>query len=356
MSHAPCATERMSPAHRYRLARWLLCGAFLALAMSSPLHSFAAQLSPEFIGRIEGLDFTVEPPPGSPPIAGEATNQLTSGSRVVVRSGQARIVLHEGDEILICGAARLQLLMANGSLTIALDFGTLRMYVASTAPVAVFTPQVIATTVAIGGARDATIGLDKDGRMCIRAGLGAVRVQQQFGDQTLLVPQYGALSLSGAQVSPVATFASGCTCNLEAAKLYPPHLEVTVGAIGPPAKSARGSQVPSPTATASKGGSQANVVPPSVSEPVYKVLMPPLRFDASSPDALSDPSAETILLVRTVVVHGEVVYRGSVAAGKSNQKKLVTTQVNTNSDPPPSQPGVFSRIGGFFRRLFGGKA
>jgi hypothetical protein len=246
--------------------------------------------------------------------------------------------------------------MSRDSLTVALEFGTVRMYIASASPVAVFTPQVIATTVAVGGARDATIGLDKDGKMCIRAGLGAVRVQQQFGDQTLLVPQFGALTLSGSQISPVAAFVSGCTCNLEAAKLYPPHVEVAVGATAPAGNSARNSPVPPPNATSAKNSYQSEVVPPSVGEPVFKVLMPPLRFDSSSPEAPDAPSAETILLVRTAVVHGEVVYRGSIAPGKNRDTKPVTAQANSSAAAPPSQPGVFSKIGGFFRKLFGGKA
>jgi hypothetical protein len=367
MSHGQSTAERLAPVNRFRHVRWLVCGAFLALAIATPLYLFAAQIPPEIIGRVEGLDFAVELPPGAPPLTGEAANQLTSGSRIVVRSGQARITLLDGGEILICGAARLQLLKSRDMLTIALDYGTVRMHEEGASPLAVYTPQVIATTLAVGGARDATIGLDQDGRMCIRAALGAVRVQQQFGDQTLLVPQFGALSLSGSQITPVSAFASGCTCNLDAAKLFPPRLDVTVGAIAQPgsnttsqtssAMSMRNSPIPIPNAPPTRTGIGANApVPPIVDEPIYKVLMPALRFDASSPEPPSDPSAETILLVRTAVVHGEVVYRGSVAPGKNRITKTLEAQANAGASPQSSQPGVFARIGGFFRRLFGGKA
>jgi hypothetical protein len=346
MKHASNSALRISPAHRYRRARWLACGAFLALAIATPLRFLAAQRTLEIIGRVEGLDFTVEPPPGAPPVTGEAADQLTSGSRIVVRSGQARIVLQDGGEILICGAARIQLLKSGDALTIALDFGTLRVHVESASPLAIFTPQVIATTVAIGAARDATIGLDKDGRLCVRAALGAVRIQQQFGDQTLLVPQFGALTLSGSQIAPTSASASGCTCNLEAAKLYAPRLDVTVGAV------ARHSQVPPPIAPPSKNSNAS--VPPVVDGPIFKILMPTLVFNASSPDPPPDPSSETILLVRTAVVHGEIIYRGSVVAGKSQQTKLVAAKVESSATPQPERPGVMARIGGFFRRLFGG--
>jgi hypothetical protein len=365
MSHTPSATKSFKPANFIQQSRWLFCGLFLALAIAAPIHFFGAQLPQEIVGNIEGLDFTIEPPPGAPPSTGEAERQLVSGSRIIVRSGQARIVLQDGSEILICGAARLQLLKASGAITIALDYGTLRMHAESATPLAVYTPQVIATTIAIGPARDATISLDEDGRMCIRAALGAVRVQQQFGDQTLLVPQFGALSLVGSQIMPVSASAPGCTCNLDAAKLYPPHVEISVGALGrpgsntgsqPPATpSARNSTAPPPNTSPIRNGGDTNVsVPPVVEEPVYKVLMPALRFDASEPEPLPDPGADTIMLVRTAVVHGEVLYRGSVVPGKNHATKLLAAQANPVSASQSARPGLMARIGGFFRKLFGG--
>ncbi len=353
------------PVNRFHPARWLLFGAFLALAMTTSVHPIAAQPSPEIIGRVEGLDFIVEPPPGAPPLTGEAATYFVSGSRIAVRSGQARIILMGGGEVLICGAARLQMLKSGDELTIALDYGTLRVHVEGASPVAVYTPQVIATTVAVGGARDATIGLDQDGRMCIRAASGAVRIQQQFGDETLLVPQFGVLSLSGGQVTPVSPFASGCTCNLDAAKLYRPHLDVTIGEVARPGSNAnsrsspvtiaRNPPVPPPNIPGSRDGAQTNIAaPPSVDDPVFLILMPALRFDALAPEPPPDASPETILLVRTAVVHGEVVYRGSIVPVKNHETKTAAAQTNAGAPAPPSQPGVFARIGGFFRKLFGG--
>jgi hypothetical protein len=365
MSHIPSATKKYKPANRFCSFRWLLSGAFLALAIAAPVHFFAAQLPQEIIGRVEGLDFTVEPPPGAPPLNGDAENQFVSGTRIAVHSGQARIVLMDGAEILICGAARLQVLKSGDAITIALDYGTLRMRVEGASPLAVYTPQVIASTVAVGGARDATIGLDKDDRICIRAALGAVRIQQQFGDQTLLVPQFGALSLVGSQITPVSASAPGCTCNLDAAKLYPPHVEVAVGVVGgprpntnsqaPAPSSARNSPAPSPKAPASRNGvGTGATVPPVVEDPVYLVEMPTLRFDASSPEPPADTGADTFLLVRTAIVHGEVIYKGSVVPGKNHTTKLLAAQ----ADPAPalqsSRPGLMARISGFFRKLFGG--
>jgi len=350
---------------RFRYSRWLLCGALLAVAVSSPPRC-NAQGSPEIIGRIDGLDFSVESPPGAQPVSGELAAHLASGGRVAVRSGQARVTLQDGSEILICGAARMQFLKAQDSLTIALDYGVVRVHAEGSLPIAVYTPLVVATTVAIGGgARDATIGLDQAGKMCIRAATGAVRVQQQFGDQTLLVPQSGALTLADAQVSPILPAASDCACNLDAAKLFPPHLEVTTGAISLPGSKTGARPAPSgissntpivpPPVANPKGSSNAEAVaPPSVEEPIYKILMPALRFDASAPDPPPDASAETFLLVRTAVVHSEVVYRGTIVPGKKKETLTVAAQANPPNASTQGKPGFFAKIGGFFRRIFGG--
>ena len=63
-------------------------------------------------------------PASAPTTVGDAANVIASGSRLIVRSGQARITLNGGGEIIICGAARLQLLKSQDAMTIALDLGT----------------------------------------------------------------------------------------------------------------------------------------------------------------------------------------------------------------------------------------
>jgi hypothetical protein len=124
-----------------------------------------AQTTRELVGRVEGRDFVVQNSIGEPVPAGDQANLLSSGNRLVVRSGQARILLEGGGDILICGAAQLDLLKSQGSITIALNHGTLRVHVKKSDPVAVFTPLVLATTVAIGGGeRDVTVGLEQSGR------------------------------------------------------------------------------------------------------------------------------------------------------------------------------------------------
>ena len=152
----------------------------LALVLSAA-PEIRAQAIRESVGHVEGHDFVVENSLGEPLPPGELSELLSSGNRLVVRSGQARILLEGGGEILICGAAQLDVLKAQGAITVALDHGTVRVHVKNSDPVSVFTPLVLATTVSIGGGeRDVTVGLEQSGQMCIRAKSGAVRVGQQL--------------------------------------------------------------------------------------------------------------------------------------------------------------------------------
>ncbi len=200
--------------------------AAIALALTfSATAVLRAQGNRELVGRVEGHDFVVENSIGEPVPAGELAEKLSSGNRLVVRSGQARIILEGGGDILICGAAQLELLKAQGAITIALDHGTLRVHVKKFDPISVFTPLVLATTVAIGGGeRDVTVGLEKTGEMCIRAKSGAVRVGQQLSGESLIVPQFGGLTLSGGQINAVSASAPGCTCEADTIKLSPPRV------------------------------------------------------------------------------------------------------------------------------------
>src|SRR5438067_2348663 len=108
----------------------------------------------------------------------------SSGSDVRVNSGAARIDLVEGGQVSICGPAHLSVLKSGGSLTIALDTGTVRVHVEQELPLTIYAPLIQAQTVAIGnGPRNALVGFDSSGAMCIRANLGAIRVEQQLTGQ-----------------------------------------------------------------------------------------------------------------------------------------------------------------------------
>lgn len=362
---------------------------FLALSACSVAY---AQMSAPVIGRISGGDFSVEQPPASaaiPPIAGEPQN-LVSGSRITLRSGTARIELEGGGEILICDAGKLQLLSSGGAITIALDYGSLDLHLDANRSIAVYTALIVATPLTVGGGeRETMIGLSQKGDMCLNALHGAARIEQQFSGQSLLVPQFEEMTLSGGQVTSLNTSSAPCGCRSDIARarkpqIPAPRLQETVGiatsnasnpAPGPapvPAQSPAPSNDP-PPATPAAVSSAPRSLPPGplvrppiapqreiaapdpreIDVPVYKVLMPPLIFDSAAPGAPPEPSAETFILVRSTHVQDDAVFEGEVAPDPKRDRKP-TAQSEAAAIPPAPSHGFFHRVGGFFRKIFGG--
>jgi hypothetical protein len=367
-------TQFLSGLEKHAVPRLVPALVLLVLALVAS-SSLSAQTPPEVVGHVDGQNFKIEAPQSGPATIGPA-DVLTSGSRLIARAGQTRVSLNGGGEIIICGAARLQLLKSQGALTVALDYGTLRVRIEGAESVAVFTPLVTATPVAIGGGeRDTTIGLEQNGQMCLRALSGAVRIAQQLSGQSLLVPQYGGLSLSGGQLNPIAAGAPGCSCELDTAKLLTTKPLVTHEASGtgttpaakPPSQTqpiivdekvdekprtlpnANAIAVP-PVTPKEAVAADSVAAPPSVDVPIYKVLMPPLIFNAADPGPPPDPGPETIILVRSVHAQEDTVYSGTVEP-KGARTESPSTQKNSSADSPHS--GILARIGGFFRRVFG---
>lgn len=332
-----------------RRLRGLSAGALLAFvllmfALAAPAR-LGAQVLPEVAGRVEGSDFTIESMAGLPPAAGEAAKLLTNGSHLVVRSGHARISLAGGGEIEICGPARLQVLKSNGGLTIALDFGTLHLDVEGAQPISIFTPLVLATPVGIGGGeREATIGLENSGQMCLRAISGAVRVEQQLSGQSLLVPQLGGLSLAGGQLSPVSATSAGCACDLDAAKVSQPAVIHDRLSLSPP--------MPPPHFALPVARTTDISEPPSVDIPDNKVLIPALVFNSTEIGPPPGPSPETIYLVQSVNVKEDTIFHGTVESKENGKKSAPAAQSDPNNARP--KPGIFARLGGFFRRVLYG--
>src|SRR5205823_13356281 len=115
-----------------------------------------------------------------------------------------------------------------------------------------------AQTVAIGGGpRDALVGFDSSGAMCIRANLGAIRLEQQLTGQSVVIPQTGDVFLFSGQLENLRTSAGHCVCSLQTAKAIPP---------------------PQPPASQS---ARVEPLPPNV-EPIYQVVMPPLIYEANA--------------------------------------------------------------------------
>ncbi len=304
---------------------------------------------------MEGHDFLVEDASGAPVPPGDLSELLTSGNRLVVHSGQARILLEGGGDVVICGAAQLQVLKAQGAVTIALDFGTLRVHVKGAAPISIFSPLVLATPVSIGGGeREITLGLEQNGQMCLRAMSGAVRVAQQLSGESLLVPQFGGLMLSGGQLNVVASTAPGCTCQPDSAKLSPWRAIGTQSASvanishEPIIESLNFPQIASPLQRATRS-TIANP-PPSSAEPAMTMFMPALVFNASGPEPPPEPGPDMSALVRSVRIRENTIIRGTVEA-KGNHASPPPAPPATSSDVI-SHAGVMDRIGNFFSQTF----
>jgi len=322
----------------------------------------AAQAQSETVGRIEGDAIAVKGAVGVEVENGRSITLLASGSQVTVKSGQARVTLAEGGEIGICGPAHLSLLKSGNTVTVALDYGRVHAKLDRAVPLTVYTPLIVATPVAIGDApRDATVGFEASGTMCVLASRGAVRLEQQLTGQVLLVPQAGEVALAEGQLDSLRETSGSCQCEVQLARATPPgskpaEISVPVSAdlakaVKPPEKTTR----PDP---------KEEMKPPVIEEPIYKVLMPALTFSAASPNPPPDPSPQVILLVRRVRVRPVTVYRGHVKAPPPPPPPPVLAATITPTlapptpaaSPPPVRPkpqlGLVARMKDFFRKLW----
>jgi hypothetical protein len=321
----------------------------------------SAQDFPASIGRIEGDDLEVVTTTPSGVERNAAPTVVASGSDVTLRSGHALLLLDAGGEVSVCGPAHFKVIKSSGAVTLALDYGRVHPSLESRDAFSIYTPTIVATPIAISnGRRDMTLGLDQGGDMCVLTSRGAMRVEPQFSDQSMIVPQGGTVSLAGGQIQSLQADPSACSCEFQRAAMERPQALQPVAA--PPVPPA--SPPPSRTVAAlsrplpPERKTPKDSPPPSATEaePVYTILMPPLSFNANSPDPPPGPDPETIMLVREVRLRPAVVFRGHVNPAPA--------QALATSAPPPvpkpsvdrpaeSQPGLFDRMRNFFRKLTG---
>ncbi len=202
----------------------LLARAAIALFFVAIPACVFAQGAPQIVGSIEGEDFAVDSANGGTTQAIQAVNgQLASGARVTVKSGQARVIFNSGGAIAICGAARFQLLASGGTLTVVLEYGEIDLHLDADSAVKIFTPLIVATPISIGGGtRETIVGLARSGDMCLHTPHGAARVEQQLSGESLLVPQFGEVSLAGGQVMALKSPNGTCACQVDEARLIKP--------------------------------------------------------------------------------------------------------------------------------------
>lgn len=335
----------------YRLLRAtavVVAGLWLwATPLAAPFAE--AQDKQEVVGRIEGDDIAVKgqvtlvrAANPRPPALWRA--ELASGSEVTVRTGQARLTLTDGSEIDICGPAQFSVLRSGDAITVALNHGRLHGRLSPALPLTVYTAQLVVTPISISGRpREDVIGLELGGGMCVQAMHGAARVEQQLTGTNIIIPQAGEVALPEGQIESLREAPGSCRCDV-----------VLVEDVPQPSS-------PRVATTSAKSESEKNAEPkpPAAAEdPKWTVVMPPLTFDAKSLVPSPAPNPELATLIRevrvqpTVVFHGRVESRAKPVRGKNS----AATGSQVPTDAKEKKEGVFAKIRGFFRRLFGGKA
>jgi hypothetical protein len=303
------------------------------------------------VGAIEGEAIAVTGPMSVETVNGQIATVLHSGSNVRVKSGSARINLVEGGQIAICGPAHFSVLKSGNSLTIALDTGTIHAHIEREPALTMYTPQIQAQPVAIGGAaQDITVGFEASGAMCVRANRGALRLEQQLTGQNVLVPQGGSVFLANGQIDSLRTDSGEhCACELQLAEAAPPP-EVSRMATTEEAHHKVEDVKPNVPAAESR----KPVAPKE--EPIYQVFVPPLIFNANA-KVQPEVDPKMIMLVRRVRVRPTLIFRGKV------EGDLVAVKAPVASAPPPPTPppappppvktaSLVERVRNFFRKLW----
>jgi len=323
---------------RARALRW----AVLATTLLICRCGFVAAQSPQTeIARISGDDIAVKGAVSVEVIEGRSTTVLSSGSDVTVRSGQALITLADGGEIEICGPAHFTLLESGNTITVALDYGRVHPQLDADANFVIYTPQVVVTPITVGGGgRDLSVGLAANGTMCVIATQGAARVEMQLTGQGMIAPQGGEMTIEDGQLQASGSGGEACACTNPQAQTpraspATPPLELSVPAH------------PSEHTT-----TQSAPPPDSNEEPIYQVYMPPLTFNASSPQPPPDPSPSLILLVRRVRVRPSAYFTGVVEAAPPPQTAAASPprppQPSARPATPTPRPSFYQRIKNYF--------
>src|SRR5246127_1508671 len=348
----------------YRFIRVVVFFAFVGLLFGSSNGPFAIPLPQEpqgeIIGTVEGQAIAVKGPMSVQVVGNEVKTLLRSGVDIRVKSGRARITLTDGSTIAVCGPVHISMLKSGNALTIALDTGSIHAHVARNLTLNVFTAQILAKTVAIGdGPQDFLVGFDSPGLMCVRAGLGALRLEEQFGGQSIMVPQGGDITLGNGQLQNIRNNSGLCACEAYDSTSSPS------GAIGPEISTLASKEEILRDSTPRKPAAQTAANPrapdlpkvPAV-EPTYQVFMPPLRYDASA-TVQDEPDPRLIVLVRRVRVRPTLIFQSRVQgdALPSAQTSAQTSLSAAKSKQQPIAPkpstaansSVVDRVKTFFR-------
>jgi hypothetical protein len=327
----------------------LCAGLFVAAAAKTATVATPDQPAGDAVGLIEGEDIAVTGPMSVEVVGGQTKTVLRSGSDVRVKSGQARISLVEGGQISICGPAHFSVLKSGGALTVALESGSIHALVEREPALTVYTAEIQAQTVAIGDdPREILVGFESPGMMCIRTYRGALRVEQQLSGRSVIVPQGVDVMLANAQIDAMRNGTGQCKCELQIAKsrTIPAPRGSTAARVGESRNSEAAPNASDAPATEEKTEKKE--------QPIYTVIMPPLRFDANA-KVQAEPDPRLMVIVRRVRVRPTLVFQGRV------EEEAVATAAATPPPPvastpaktePPPQGSVVDRVRSFFRKLW----
>jgi hypothetical protein len=285
---------------------------------------------------------------------------LRSGVDIRVKAGRARINLAEGGTIAVCGPAHISLLKAGNALTVALDSGTIHARVEGNLTLNVFTAQILAKTIAVGdGPQDVLAGFDAPGLMCVRAERGAVHLEEQFGGQSVMVPQGGDVLIANGQLQGLQTNSALCACEsfepvLTASNVNAP--EISMLANSEDFKKNVAPRRPSPKAVADP---PAPDLPRTAAVgPTYQVYMPPLRYDATA-KVQDEPDPKLIVLVRRVRVRPTLIFQSRVEGDPlpMTAKSVAVAAASRPENTPKKQAAtsnatVMDRVKSFFKSLW----
>ena len=313
----------------------------MALAWPLAAHAQGARLP--VVGHVEGKDISCES--GTPATGQYSTvgNRLdvSDGTVVTVHSGQALLTLMAGGQVDICGPAKLTVLLSGNAITLALNFGRVRVELPAKTDLRIFTPTLIGTPLDIsGGARDVTVGLSLDDSLCVLASSGAIQLEHQFTGEKMIVPQAGEFFLNAGKLLPVAGTPGSCKCSANGpaspsspqyANAGPPPampLAIPPAASGSASGSAQAAVevAPAPTekiveyAQLAQANEEHPVVPAPKNEqpdaPPSSIgdtaVLPALTYNAGGPAPPPTSSSDMVLLVREARVSPDWEFSGHV--------------------------------------------
>lgn len=339
----------------------------------------ARQVQP-VVGYIEGDGVSIASSASavSVPQGATGTAPITNGGVVTLGPGQARLMLTLGGEIDVCGPAKFTLLQSGETITVALDFGTLRLQLPASTTLRVFTPTIIATPVEINGTPgDVTLMLGQDDSLCVKAVSGALLLESQFTNEKIVVPQAGQFRFEQGQLVPVARTDINCECLLPEARFAPS------SPMAPPLSGATRAQIAaaasSPAEAKPESERQADdsaveysiLAHPNDSHPVaeqsnpspaqapdlmpfYRVDMPPLAFSASSPVAPPASAERMILRIRTTEINPDFEFTGHVNPPPMDNRSAKNQSTKNASAPEPKDAGKKRGLWGRFKRFLVG--